>query len=212
MSKEEIKKIFNDKKIIKKIQEKLPYLFQLAEIDNSRDGKLGMEIGSARERILIAMLIYNYGEDNVKTDIPITEKETDVILFDEPISIKTLTNKKLIGVKLIWTVDAEKAKEFIKDYVPEADMLLVQLNWNSKGAMYLLTKDGQKEVLNKLGRNNYFKLPKAGTNPRGVEISNEAINLLAKHKTSLKIDIDWNRDKNIKYDAYERWVDRWNEK
>jgi len=212
MSKEEIKKIFSDKKIIKKIQEKLPYLFQLAEIDNSRDGKLGMEVGSARERILIAMLIYNYGEDNVKTDIPITEKETDVILFDEPISIKTLTNKKLIGVKLIWTVDAKKAKEFISSYVPEADILLIQLNWNSKGAMYLLTKDGQKEVLNKLGRNSYFKLPKAGTNPRGVEISNEAINLLAKHKTSLSIDIDWKRDENIKYDAYERWVDHWNKK
>ena len=58
MSKKEVEKIFRDKNIIKKVQEKLPYLFQLAEIDNSRDGKLGMEIGSARERILIALLIY----------------------------------------------------------------------------------------------------------------------------------------------------------
>ena len=32
--------------------------FQLAEIDNSRDGKLSMEIGSARERIITALLIY----------------------------------------------------------------------------------------------------------------------------------------------------------
>ena len=46
-----IYEIFEEKKLIEKIKKKLPYLFQLAEIDNSRDGKLGMEIGSARERI-----------------------------------------------------------------------------------------------------------------------------------------------------------------
>jgi len=41
-----IYELFDEKYLIKKIKEKLPYLFQLAEIDNSRDGKLGMEIGS----------------------------------------------------------------------------------------------------------------------------------------------------------------------
>jgi hypothetical protein len=56
---------------------KLPYLFQLAEIDNSRNGKLGMEIGSARERIVIALLIYKFGEKNIKTDIAITKSEID---------------------------------------------------------------------------------------------------------------------------------------
>lgn len=38
-----INEIFERKEIIQKIKSKLPYLFQLAEIDNSRDGKLGME-------------------------------------------------------------------------------------------------------------------------------------------------------------------------
>ena len=55
-----------------------------------------MEIGSARERIVIALLIYKFGEDNIKTDIAITESETDVIVFDEPISIKQLQTKKLL--------------------------------------------------------------------------------------------------------------------
>ena len=64
--KKTILELFEDKKLIQKIKEKLPYLFQLAEVDNSRDGKLGMEIGSARERIVIALLIYKFGEDNVK--------------------------------------------------------------------------------------------------------------------------------------------------
>jgi hypothetical protein len=74
-----IHKIFQDLDIVEKIQAKLPTLFQLAELDNSRDGKLGIEIGSARERIVIALLIYQFGEENVTTNIPITESETDVI-------------------------------------------------------------------------------------------------------------------------------------
>jgi hypothetical protein len=205
-----IHEIFDEKEIVQKIKEKLPYLFQLAEIDNSRDGKLGMEIGSARERILIALLIYKFGEENIKTDIAITQSEIDVIVFDEPISIKTVTNNNVIGVKLIWTVDAQKALKFINDYSPECDILFAHINWNNQGAIYLLSKESQKEVLKEYGKEFYFKLPKPGTNPRGVEISNEAIRKLVEHNSTKKIDIDWARDEAIKYNSYARWVDEWN--
>ena len=201
--------IFEQEDIVNKIKEKLPYLFQLAEIDNSRDGKLGMEIGSARERIIIALLIFKFGENDVNTDISITEKETDVIVFDEPISIKTVTNKKIIGVKLIWTVDAEKALEFINNYSPECDILLVHINWKAKGGMYLLSKESQQEVLQNFGKEFYFKLPKKGTNPRGVEITNQAINKLVEHSTTKMIEIDWNRDDSIEYNSYDRWIEHW---
>lgn len=204
-----IYEVFEDKALIQKIRGKLPYLFQLAEIDNSRDGKLGMEIGSARERIIIALLIYQFGESNVKTDIPITEKETDVIVFDKPVSIKTVTNKKVVGVKLIWTVDAQKVLEFIESYSPECDVLLVHINWEAKGGVYLLSKQAQKEVLETYGREFYFKLPKKGTNPRGVEITNEAINKLVEHSSTKKIEIDWKRDDSVDYNAYDRWVECW---
>ena len=207
-----IYEIFDEKEIVQKIKEKLPYLFQLAEIDNSRHGKLGMEIGSARERILIALLIYKFGEENIKTDIAITQSEIDVIVFDEPISIKTVTNNNVIGVKLIWTVDAQKALEFINNYSPECDILFAHINWNNQGAIYLLSKESQKEVLKAYGKEFYFKLPKPGTNPRGVEISNEAIRKLVEHNSTKKIDIDWKRDEAIKYNSYDRWVDEWNEK
>lgn len=206
-----IYEIFDEKEIVQKIKEKLPYLFQLAEIDNSRDGKLGMEIGSARERILIALLIYKFGEDNVKTDIAITQSEIDVIVFDEPISIKTVTNNNVVGVKLMWTVDAQKALEFINNYSPECDILFAHINWNNQGAIYLLSKESQKQVLEEYGKEFYFKLPKAGTNPRGVEISNDAIRMLVEHNSTKKIDIDWTRDETIKYNSYDRWVDEWNE-
>ncbi len=49
--------IFEDKKLIEKIKRRLPYLFQLAELESSRAGKTGMEVGSIRERILVAALL-----------------------------------------------------------------------------------------------------------------------------------------------------------
>lgn len=203
-----LKNLFTDEKTVKKIQDKLPVLFQLAELDNSRDGKLGMEIGSARERIIIALLIYKFGELNVNTNVAITFAETDAIVFDNPVSIKTITGKKVNGVKLIWTVDAQKALIFSKNYNPSCDILLVQINWNSKGFFYLFPKIAQEEALNKIGREEYIKLPKVGTNPRGVELSGKAVEELSKHPATMKIEIDWKR-KDIQYNPYDRWVDHW---
>ncbi|RLI00822.1 type II restriction endonuclease subunit R, partial [Candidatus Bathyarchaeota archaeon] len=94
--------MFEDAKLVNRIKNKLPYLFQLAELESSRAGKIGMEVGSIRERIIIALLIYKFGEANVETNIPTTEPEVDVKLFGEPISIKTITGKGFSGVKLIW--------------------------------------------------------------------------------------------------------------
>ena len=84
-----IDEIFEDEILVNKIKTRLPYLFQLAELESSRAGKIGMEVGSLRERIIVALLIYKFGEENVETEIPITEPEIDVKLFDEPVSIKT---------------------------------------------------------------------------------------------------------------------------
>jgi len=97
--------IFEDERLVNRVRNKLPYLFQLAELESSRAGKIGMEVGSLRERIIVALLIYKFGEANVETMIPITEPEVDVKLFGKPISIKTITGKGFSGVKLIWTVD-----------------------------------------------------------------------------------------------------------
>lgn len=130
--------IFEDNKLVEKIQRRLPYLFQLAEMESSRAGKTGMEVGSVRERIIVALLIYKFGEANVETEIPITEPEVDAKLFGEPVSIKTITGKGLGGVKLIWTVDAQKAKEFRESYYPHCGILLAQINWNDLGGFYYI--------------------------------------------------------------------------
>lgn len=96
--------IFEDEPLVEKIKKRLPYLFQLAELESSRAGRIGMEVGSLRERIIVALLIYKFGEANVETEIAITEPEVDVRLFGQPVSIKTITRKGFSGVKLIWIV------------------------------------------------------------------------------------------------------------
>ena len=121
--------LFEDEETVRRIQTRLPYLFQLAELESSRAGKVGMQVGSIRENIIVALLIYKFGEENVETEIPITEPEMDVRLFGEPVSIKTKTGS-FSGVKVIWTVDATKAKEFREKYYPAADSMFAQLNSN----------------------------------------------------------------------------------
>jgi hypothetical protein len=72
-------------------------LFHIAELESSRAGKIGMEVGSLRERIIVALLIYKFGEKSVDTTLPITESEADVKLSGNKISIKTITDSG--GVK-----------------------------------------------------------------------------------------------------------------
>jgi len=200
--------LFNDVALIKRIKSRLPYLFQLAELESSRAGKIGMEVGSLREKIIIALLIYKFGENNVETDIPITQAEIDVKLFGNPISIKTITGKSINGIKLIWTVDPESALYFRDNYDSNCDMILINIVWNNTGYFYYIPLSVQSDVLNKIGRERYIKLPKKGTNPRGVEMSNEAVEQLINHNLTKNIPIIWTKS-NIIYKPYERWVDLW---
>jgi len=204
----DILNLFTDPDCVEKIQSRLPELFYLAELESSRAGNIGMEVGSARERIIIALLIYKFGGDNVKTNIPITEPEVDVAVFNKLISIKTITGKRLGGVKIIWTVDAQRALQFSENYIPCCDILLVQLNWNDVGWFYYFPRTSQSEILEKIGRERYIKLPKPGTNPRGVEISAEALDMLANHPETKSIQIEWHH-RAIDYNPYQRWLELW---
>lgn len=203
-----LSEIFEDTKLVKKIKRRLPYLFQLAELESSRAGKVGMEVGSLRERILVALLIYKFGEENVETDIGITEPEVDVKLFGHPISIKTITGSS--GIKIIWTVDAQKAREFRETYTPKCDILLVQIRWGGTGGLYYIPLEAQREVFKTLGRRRYIKLPKPGTNPRGVEFSKEALSRLLRNPKTRSIEINWEKTE-IKFNPYQRWIDYWKE-
>lgn len=200
--------IFEDERLVEKIKNRLPYSFQLAELESSRAGKIGMEVGSLREKILIALLIYKFGAENVKTEIPITEPEIDVRLFGHPVSIKTITG--MGGVKIVWTVDAQKAREFRENYFPSCDTLLIRINWDERGGLYFIPLEVQRKTFERIGSNMYLKLPKPGTNPRGVEISRETLSELLESKGTRTIEINWKRAK-VDYNPYKRWVDYWKE-
>lgn len=202
--------IFEDTELIDKIKRRLPYFFQLAELESSRAGKIGMEVGSVRERIIVALLIYKFGKENVETEIPITEPEVDVKLFKESVSIKTITGKGFGGVKLVWTVDAEQAEKFLNRYYPRCDILLIQIAWDSTGGFYYIPLNAQKRLFDKIGKENYIKLPKPGTNPRGVEISKQALSNLVLDKETRSIEIDWQKIK-VDFNSYKRWIDLWRE-
>lgn len=202
--------LFNDESLVQNIKQKLPILFYMAELESSRAGKIGMQVGSLRENIIIALLIHKFGEENVTTEIPITEAEVDVRLFNLPISIKTKSGKGLAGVKLIWTVDPIKAIEFKENYEFMCDIIFVHVNWGDVGGFYYITLDNQKHVFEELGRDFYIKLPKEGTNPRGVEFTKEAMVMMLKSENIKKIEILWEKPK-VKLNPYKRWIDYWRE-
>lgn len=213
-----LQELFGDEEVCAKIRRKLPFLFALAEQQASRAGRVGMEVGTLREQILVALLIYKFGEDSVNLG-PITEPEIDVWVKGSPLSIKTVTTKsiKSMGipaVKVIWTVDWERVKKFAEDYRPKCDMLLAIVRWNGEGGLYGIPLEAQEEVFESLGRERYLRLPKRGTNPRGVEISPNAMKALIEHPRTQALLIEWRRPTDLeakegRLAPYKRWLHYW---
>lgn len=206
--------LFDDAFVGKRIKAKLPHLFQLAEMESQRNGKVGMEVGSTREKILIALLMYKFGLDGVNADLSITEPEIDVIVMNEPLSIKTVTTTNGRwgnGVKLVWSVDANTAANFKTNYVPSCDMLLAQIQWNNTGYLYLFSKQAQIEVMDMLGKDSYMKLPTLGTNARGVELTSLALNELVNQQSTRKIEIFFHKEVLDYREVYTKWLNAWHE-
>ena len=139
---------------------------------------------------------------------PTTKTEIDVIVFDKKISIKTLSGINYGGVKLIWTVDRDKSIEFKNNYKPVCDILLVRVNWNSEGGLFLIPQKVQEQVIDFLGIDEYIKLPKQNTNPRGVEISSSALKMLLNNNETKSIPIFWKKEV-IQYNTYSKWIELW---
>ena len=200
--------LFGDQELVAKIKTRLPKFFQLAELENSRSGKVTMEVGTAREKIISALLIYKFGEQNINTAIPAVESEIDVYAFGKPISIKTITGLKYTGVKMIWTVDPAKARAFADAYYPKMCMLLARISWDRNGGLHYIPVETQIEVFQGMGKERFIKLPKEGTNPRGVELTKEALSELVNHGQTLSISINWKKEE-LEFDPFGRWVDLW---
>ncbi|HKZ54975.1 MAG TPA: ThaI family type II restriction endonuclease [Anaerolineales bacterium] len=202
-----LKELFADRALVAKIQRRLPILFSYAEQESSRGGHVGVEAETVRIQVLVALLIHKFGEENVQRDAGRAPGETNVRLFDAPISIKTTTSAALGSVKLLWTADTRKANEAAQTYSPSSDYLLGQVNWGGEGGLFYIPLEAQDDVLRAMGRENYLRLPKAGMQPRGVELSREALTALVAKKAARRLLIRWERP--AKDDPYQRWVDYW---
>lgn len=202
--------IFRDPSAVEKLKKKLPVLFKMAELEVQRGGKVGMEAGVLRERVLISFLIYKFGENQVITDVPAAAADVDVYVkgHDHPISIKT--SRAYSGVKLRWTVDWDKVEEFYRNYEPGTDILFTLVSWGSIGFFSYIPLEVQMKVFSELGRDNYVKLPKKGTNPRGIELSPSALKRCVE-LTAYKIPINWTVPSQVAYNPYVRWVELWRE-
>lgn len=193
-----------------KIAKVLPTLFNMVELENRRGKKLGMEVGNARERVLIALFMYVYGDSNVEFPAS-TDPNLDVRVNGFPVSIKTRSAKGFSGVKLTWTVDQIKIDEFLRTYTPSSYLLYVNIVWGGTASFFLMTPKAQMEIKNRLTLGEYVKTHRPGTNPRGVELSAKAMRALQGHPTTQKIPIRWRRDPSLLVERtlYRRWIDLW---
>ena len=100
-------------------------LYQSSQTECSRSTGLTPEVGSSRERDLIASF-YSNPLLNVNFDIS-NDKEEDVTINNNNISIKHSSNKNISksGIKIIWTVDNEKQNEFLKHFTFKCDLIIV---------------------------------------------------------------------------------------
>jgi hypothetical protein len=199
------KDIFTSVEFQDLIKSKLPKLFEIAEVESTRGGKIGMEVGILRERVLTSFFISKVGEDNVDSDSSATENSKDVQVNGDDISIKTFTGSGYSGVKIFWTSDTESAKRVMDTYTPKFDLIVANINWGSnKGGLYYVDKQTQRQVMDSVGRNKFLKIS-SGSNNRGITYGTDVLKKLLNHENTLKIEIDWVKT-NEKFNIFERWV------
>ena len=168
-----------------------------------------MEVGNARERVIIALFMYVFGRGNVQ--VPSTTSiEEDIVVHGIPISIKTKAGNSNTGIKLKWTNDWEKVKEFIRSYSPSCDMLFVKIVWGGQSDLYYIPCNVQNEIFQKLGKKRYMKEPTKGTNQRGVELSSEAVELMIDSPDTRRLVLEWGEpDKDLKNEIYDEYIEKW---
>ena len=188
----------------------LPTLFNMVELENRRGKRLGMEVGTARERVIIALFMYVYGFDKIEFPAT-TSPELDVLVNGHPVSVKTKSTSGFSGVKLVWTVDWDATDSFLESYYPKSDLLYINILWGKTGSFNLIPQHVQADLLEEIGIEGYTKVLPRGTNPRGVEFSGEALRRLVGHQSTQSLQIAWNRDPSLLTERalYGRWIELW---
>jgi hypothetical protein len=182
-------------------QRDLVLLYSDSQSECKRNGKCTMEIGSSREKDLLAVL-KRYIGDGIKTDLDNALVE-DFRFNDQRISVKHSSDIVGAGnLKAKWTSDGEQADAFIRgmlEFKPDhyTHILLVYIRVETKRIDALMVSaDTVLDIVRTLGL-EAFKSSK-GTNNRGVEYSRKTLQQFVKRSyfhvkmvdAGVKTDID----------------------
>lgn len=190
-----IAKAFDDPSFKAKVRDELPSLFREARQEALEFNNIFI-VGNFRKQKLMKLLIEYFGEDVIDfsstRDLPGIDAKVDSSF----ISIKTIRENNL--VKIIWGSDRVKMLERIENYVPNSNVLLVKINWEMEekyqpSGLFWIPIKAQLRVFKRVGKNEYFKPPREGTNSRGVPMTNQVLKILLNDQDTRKIDINWRK-------------------
>jgi len=151
---------------------KLLYLYQLSNLEYTRNGRLTADVGMSREKDIIAYM-KSILKSSVDSNID-NEREEDAVVCGRKVSIKHSSRPKAYSsaVKLQWTENKAKQKAFIKKFKFECDILLVyvRLKHDFSGQLEIVYFGHEElNVLKKKHKRSIFKT--RTSNGRGIELS-----------------------------------------
>ena len=197
---------FDDISFVSIIKNNLPKLFKEAELETMRGGKIGMEVGTLRERILISCLLKRFGGNNINTNFGVSESSKDVKIFEDVVSIKTFSNDSYGGLKVFWASDNQTIDKTISNYRPQNSLLITQIKWGKKeGGLYYIPLSIQNEYFEKYGVEKYLK--RNSGNNRGISMDKEILISMLNNPETKKIEIEWISDQEP-INVYDRWINK----
>lgn len=161
-------------------------------------------VGLLREQVVLGMLIAFLGGSNVRISESGVEADIDCHVDNQPLSIKTVSFSG--GLRLKWTSNAVKAREFMQAYQPLSDLLVIRIAWGNSGSVRYIPLSSQQSTFHRL-RERYLDY-RAGTNTRGVNLSAEAEASLNRHPDSIALPVSWQRSE-VNVNPVDKWVEYW---
>lgn len=187
-----------------KLIKKLICLYQISNNESLRNGCLTPEVGSFREKDLIAYLLSNK-KLNVNYNIS-NNKIEDVIINNKKISIKHSSNKIICknGIKIIWSVNKIKQNEFIKKFIFTCDLLIIFIRFdnninNGNIEIIYITKEilSKQHFLSLIRKESIFNC--LNGNSRGIEFSTKFFSTIISN-CEFHIKIKFTNIININFD------------
>jgi len=154
------------------------------------------------------MLIAFLGENKVKFVDSGVNPDIDCYCDSEPLSIKTISLSG--GIRMKWTSNEVKARQFIQNYKPSSNMLVVRIIWNDVGSIRFIPLDIQQHIFEHLGVEQYLDY-RGTTNTRGVNLSLIAEQAFNHSQECISLPVSWQKSKAT-INPISKWVDYWKTK